>query len=38
MASIFAAGAVSGTMTLALTPSDLAAHATPCAMFPALAV
>ena len=38
MAASFASGACSGTTIVAGTPSSRAAHATPWAMFPALAV
>ncbi len=38
MASSFVRGAVSGAMTVQGTPIDRATQATPCAMFPALAV
>jgi hypothetical protein len=38
MAASLVAGAVSGTTTVQGMPNDLAPHATPCAMFPALAV
>ena len=38
IASSFVCGAFSGTMIVAGTPSSRAAHATPCAMLPALAV
>ena len=38
MAASFVSGAWSGTTIVAGTPSSRAAHATPCAMLPALAV
>jgi hypothetical protein len=38
IAAILASGAWSGTAIVAGTPSSRAVHATPCAMFPALAV
>ena len=38
IASSFVCGAWSGTITVQGTPASRAAHATPCAMFPALAV
>jgi hypothetical protein len=38
IASSLARGACSGTTTVQGTPMSLAFHATPCAMFPALAV